>query len=76
MAQRGHQLVEHALAGFDMQVALVCCRRGCGFLVFQVDDSLLEEVFLPLQRLDLQGFEALRVGAADVVLEPGDALGV
>ena len=76
MAQRGHQLVEHALAGFNMQVALVGCRGGGGFFVFQVDDSLLEEILLPRQRFDLQRFETLRISTADAVLEPCDAFGV
>ena len=73
MAQRVHDLIEQTFAGFGFQVVgrLVLARMR-----LHVGQSRLHILFLPVERGNLQLHVALRVGFADALLKPCDALRV
>ena len=73
MTQRIHNLVKHALAGFDVQLLRGRIRRR---MRLGVGKSVAHEFLFPMQRFDLQLLESLRIGIADALLQSSDALGV
>ena len=73
VTQRIHNLVKHALAGFDVQLLRGRIRRR---MCFGVGKPVAHEFLFPMQRFDLQLLESLRIGIADALLQSSDALGV
>ena len=73
MTQRIHNLVKHALAGFDVQLLRGRIRRR---MRLGVGKSVAHEFLFPMQRFDLQLLESLGIGIADALLQSPDALGV
>ena len=65
MTQGVHDLIEHALAGLDAQIPLVVVGGG---LRPQRGQPFLDEVLLPVQCVDLQLLETVRIHAADALL--------
>ena len=61
MTQGVHDLIEHALAGLDAQITIVVVGGG---LRPQRGQPFLDEVLLPVQCVDLQLLEAVRIHAA------------
>ena len=73
VTQRIHNLVKHALAGFDVQLLRGRIRRR---MRLGVGKSVAHEFLFPMQRFDLQLLESLGIGIADALLQSSDALGV